>query len=69
VFDTGQGVSHNILIAIQTGWTSYGKKCDSQDGAYSDVETLLTAGNFNEVDIHELHFFSVETYYLAICIA
>ena len=40
---TGEGVTHAVLIAIQTGWSEGGgKKCTPGDGAYSDVETVIT---------------------------
>ena len=44
---SGQGVSHAVLVSIQTGQShGRGKRCDKRDGSYSDVEMLITNGNF-----------------------
>ena len=39
-------MSHAVLVSIQTGWTGNGKICDSAEGSYSDVETVMTSGTF-----------------------
>ncbi|XP_059090542.1 uncharacterized protein LOC131886277 isoform X2 [Tigriopus californicus] len=39
----GAGVSHVVLVSIQTGWSGkHGKVCSEGDGYYTDVETVIT---------------------------
>ena len=35
-------MSPMALISIQSGWDGEGKRCDLGDGAYTDVETVIT---------------------------
>ena len=57
---SGKGVSHAVLVSIQTGWTNKGKVCNRGDGWYADAETKITGDIYNFIvrEIKKLQKFS-----------